>query len=209
MRLAGVPYAVGREAATEYNESAGGVRLSWGDIPASINPFMPDGRTLIPLVEPWNGKGLGDADDKVQCMTYRLCITNHSSNRVPFAPYHSHSCSARRLQSTEIQLKTFARKLVASFVRGTLHTIQFSTCMVTTIQLHIFEFQHMHSDKNFQIIRPDHASAAEVRSDKVCAPKTNPEMRLQYPTGRMHLRKCRRSDSATACRRETVYSNRF
>ena len=84
MRLAGVPYAVGREAATEYNESAGGVRLSWGDIPASINPFMPDGRTLIPLVEPWNGKGLGDADDKVQCMTYRLCITNHSSNRVPF-----------------------------------------------------------------------------------------------------------------------------
>lgn len=85
LRLAGVNYTVGREPAAQYNETAGGVQLSWGDIPSSVNPFTDEtNSTLLPLIDRWDGVGVGGGDDKVQSMTYRLCVTNTSDNRVTF-----------------------------------------------------------------------------------------------------------------------------
>ena len=92
LRLAGASFTVGREAATEYNESLAGVnagqpwgagsfpRLSpWAD--AANTTLLP---TIVSVVPP--GVSPSAADGTVMAMNYRLCLTNNVSNRLPFTP---------------------------------------------------------------------------------------------------------------------------
>jgi hypothetical protein len=91
LRLSNTSYAVGREAMSEYNESAGGVNggrpwasYSW----KGMSPWVDDTNTsLIPTVLPFpSSLNPGDSDDLVQTYNYRLCLTNNSANRRPFDP---------------------------------------------------------------------------------------------------------------------------
>ncbi len=62
---AGVPFRIGREAASEFNEPGAGKTYEyWKSTPA-------EGTT-------------GEADNAVQAYNYRLCLTNDPSQRIPF-----------------------------------------------------------------------------------------------------------------------------
>ena len=87
IKRAGASYTVGREAASQYNESLGGrqARNAGHEFARAVDPFDASGK-LLPLVTalPADGRP-GDADDRVQAYNFRLCVTNRSSNRLPFA----------------------------------------------------------------------------------------------------------------------------
>ncbi len=101
MASAGVSYAIGREGNDEYGETLNGVqansinRTLTGMV--SINAYN---HNLIPGVDPYvekgnptsgflpnvNGKpGLeGEGDKKIQAYCFRMCLTDHPENRIPF-----------------------------------------------------------------------------------------------------------------------------
>lgn len=99
MRLAGVSYALGREANTTYNELHAGVQ-GWpfpgadaGQIfPPAINytvdPWKAGGaghreEDLLPLVNAVGLAPAGSADNKIMSYNFRVCLTNNKSNMVP------------------------------------------------------------------------------------------------------------------------------
>lgn len=91
MAAAEVSYHVGRESNSVYNETWNGVQTGVNHhghtFSAKVSPYkIPDDPAsgLLPRIssEPSGEKGAGD--DKVQAYCYRLCMTNHEPNRVPF-----------------------------------------------------------------------------------------------------------------------------
>eukprot|EP00035_Acanthoeca_spectabilis_P008999 m.161374 g.161374 ORF g.161374 m.161374 type:complete len:333 (-) comp14574_c0_seq1:526-1524(-) len=100
LALAGASFAVGREAASVYNESiAGFTGGSSPQFPHYINPYVTNatpgrgvGRergdeALLPLVDSIPPDlSVGDGDNAVASYNVRLCITNRSDNRVPLQP---------------------------------------------------------------------------------------------------------------------------
>jgi hypothetical protein len=107
LRLAGVTYAVGREAASEYNESLAGVNggLPWGAgaLPgvspwadASNTTLLPTIVGTVPSVSP------SSSDGTVMAMNYRLCLTNNASNRRPLLPPAGYTPA-----STEVLRRSF------------------------------------------------------------------------------------------------------
>jgi hypothetical protein len=94
MAAAGVQYHVGRESVATYNEEFNGVqtgvlhhRHHFGVLPKPISPFVVPGDPtsgVLPRIskDPPGEKGAGDA--KVQAYCYRMCLTQHEPNRVPF-----------------------------------------------------------------------------------------------------------------------------
>ena len=91
---AGVPYHVGRESTETYGEQWNGVQTGvlhhshhFGRLPP-ISPYKIPGRPdsgVLPRVstEPPGEKGAGD--HRVQAYCFRMCLTDHPENRVPFA----------------------------------------------------------------------------------------------------------------------------
>lgn len=90
MAGAGIPYTVGREGNDVYNETLNGVQTGH----AKFHQFMPG-------VDPWatpgdassgllpgidaNGPGEeGSGDHRVQAFCFRMCLTDHPENRIPF-----------------------------------------------------------------------------------------------------------------------------
>lgn len=103
MAAAGVDYTVGREANATYNETLNGVHTRLKDTTMSgyhahnamnhnfvdgVDPYIVKGDPesgLLPGINP-NGPGVyGSGDHHVQAYCFRMCLTDHPENRIPFA----------------------------------------------------------------------------------------------------------------------------
>lgn len=94
MAAAGVGYHVGRESTSQYNEKWNGVQTGvlhhghhFGVLPKGISPFVVPGDIasgLLPLISPDPPGEYGSADHRVQAYCFRMCLTNHEPNRLPF-----------------------------------------------------------------------------------------------------------------------------
>lgn len=92
MAAAGVRYTVGREACSVYDEKWDGIQTNvfqhGHHFKYNIDPYRVPGDPssgLLPRIstEPPGIKGQGDK--KVQAYCYRMCLTNHPDNLVPFS----------------------------------------------------------------------------------------------------------------------------
>ncbi|AEI47319.1 FAD-dependent oxidoreductase [Runella slithyformis] len=91
MALAGVKYHVGREANSVYGEKWNGVQAGVFQhghyFKANVSPYLIEGDPksgLLPEVsaEPIAENGTGDR--KIQAYCFRMCLSNHPDNRIPF-----------------------------------------------------------------------------------------------------------------------------
>lgn len=91
---AGAAFHVGREANSQYGEKWNGVQVGilhhrhhFGVLPEGISPYkVPGDRSsgLLPKISPDPPGLYGEADHRVQAYCFRMCLTNHDANRVPF-----------------------------------------------------------------------------------------------------------------------------
>jgi hypothetical protein len=94
MAAAGVRYAVGREAQSAYGEKWNGIqtgvlhhRHHFGVLSAKISPYVVPGDPksgLLPRISTEPPGTFGQADKRIQAYCYRLCLTDHPDNRLPF-----------------------------------------------------------------------------------------------------------------------------
>ena len=91
MAAAGVSYHVGREGKEVYGEEWNGVQTGvlhhkhWFE--ADISPYMVPGDPTSGLLPKVSGEHPGEkysGDDKIQAYCFRMCMTNHPENRIPF-----------------------------------------------------------------------------------------------------------------------------
>ena len=93
MAAAGVSYHVGREANSVYNETYNGIQIGilhhghhFGK--RNISPYVTPGDPksgLLPRISGKHPGKKGNGDHRVQAYCFRMCLTNHPDNRVPFA----------------------------------------------------------------------------------------------------------------------------
>jgi hypothetical protein len=94
MAAAGVNYHVGREANSVYDEEWNGIqtdifhhRHHFKVLDNPIDPYWIPGDAssgLIPKVSAENPGVKGEGDNKIQAYCFRICMSNHPDNRVPF-----------------------------------------------------------------------------------------------------------------------------
>ena len=96
LAAAGVSYHVGREATSVYGEEWNGVqtgvlhhRHHFGPnaVKEKISPYKIPGDPasgLLPRISGADPGKYGSGDDKIQAYCFRMCLTNHEENRVPF-----------------------------------------------------------------------------------------------------------------------------
>ena len=94
LAAAGVDYHVGREANSVYGEQWNGVqtgvlhhRHHFGAVKEKISPYVVPGDPssgVLPRISPNHPGEYGQGDKKVQAYCFRLCLTDHAENRVPF-----------------------------------------------------------------------------------------------------------------------------
>ena len=95
MAAAGVDYHVGRESQDTYGEDWNGVqtgvlhhRHHFGVLDRPISPYVvpgdPSAGTLARISTDPPGKK-GAADKRIQAYCFRMCLTDHPENRIPFA----------------------------------------------------------------------------------------------------------------------------
>ncbi|MBN1558787.1 FAD-dependent oxidoreductase [candidate division KSB1 bacterium] len=92
LATAGVSYHVGREANSVYNETWNGVQTGILHhahyFSAPVDPYIVPGDLssgLLPRISADPPGEYGSGDARVQAYCYRLCLSNHPDNRVPFA----------------------------------------------------------------------------------------------------------------------------
>ena len=103
MASAGVSYTVGRESNKQYGETLNGVHTfdtartmtnqpSWNSIDHNfvrgVDPYREKGNPasgLLPFIDPKGPGEEGAASKGVQAYCFRMCLTNHPENRIPFA----------------------------------------------------------------------------------------------------------------------------
>lgn len=95
MAAAGVDYHVGREAKSVYGEQWNGIqtgvlhhRHHFGVLKEKISPYVTPGDAksgVLPRISTEAPGEAGQGDKRVQAYCFRLCLTDHSENRVPFA----------------------------------------------------------------------------------------------------------------------------
>jgi hypothetical protein len=95
MAAAGVDYTVGREARSTYDADHNGVqtgvlhhRHHFGVLMQKISPYVIPGDLssgVLPRISTQPPGEFGAADKRVQAYCYRMCLTDHPDNRVPFA----------------------------------------------------------------------------------------------------------------------------
>lgn len=90
MASAKVSYTVGREANARYGETLNGIQPAqarFHQLVKGVSPYMKPGDPasgLLPHINP-NGPGKeGDGDHRVQAYCFRMCLTDHPDNRIPF-----------------------------------------------------------------------------------------------------------------------------
>lgn len=94
MAAAGVSYHVGREANAQYGEKWNGVQVGvlhhrhhFGVLQAGISPYVVPGDPnsgVLPNISSAPPGEYGQADQRVQAYCFRMCLTNHPANRIPF-----------------------------------------------------------------------------------------------------------------------------
>lgn len=94
MASAGVDYHVGREAMSVYGEKWNGVqtgvlhhRHHFGVLQKRISPYVVPGDPssgVLPRISTAPPGEYGQADRKVQAYNFRVCLSDHPGNRVPF-----------------------------------------------------------------------------------------------------------------------------
>ena len=94
MAAAGVDYHVGREANDVYDEQYNGVQTGvlhhshhFGAVPKKISPYWVPGDPssgVLPRISTAHPGQYGSGDDKIQAYCFRMCLTDHEPNRVPF-----------------------------------------------------------------------------------------------------------------------------
>ncbi len=101
MASAGVSYSVGRESNEEYGETLNGVQAN--SINRALTGFVSKNafnHNFLPGVDPYVVKGdptsgllpninekpglEGEGDKKIQAYCFRMCLTDHPDNRIPF-----------------------------------------------------------------------------------------------------------------------------
>ena len=88
---AGVEYVVGREANSEFNETLNGVQTKNAtkhQFRESVDPYVEAGNPdsgLLPFIDPEGPGEEGAGDNRVQAYCFRMCLTDHPDNRIPFA----------------------------------------------------------------------------------------------------------------------------
>jgi len=90
MAKAGVTYTVGREPNQRYGETLNGVQTAsarYHQLIPGIDPYVRPGDSssgLLPGIDP-SGPGPEEAGDRrVQAYCFRMCLTDHPENRIPF-----------------------------------------------------------------------------------------------------------------------------
>ena len=94
MATAGVSYHVGREAKDQYGEQWAGVQTGvlhhkhhFDAVKSRISPYVISGDPasgVLPRISTAPPGEYGAADKKLQAYCFRLCLTDHAENRVPF-----------------------------------------------------------------------------------------------------------------------------
>ncbi|MCC7373132.1 MAG: FAD-dependent oxidoreductase [Verrucomicrobiales bacterium] len=94
LAAAGVEHRIGREANAEYGEQWNGVqtgvlhhRHHFGVLPTKISPYRIPGDPasgVLPLISTEPPGEYGQVDRRVQAYCYRMCLTDHPENRIPF-----------------------------------------------------------------------------------------------------------------------------
>ena len=90
LALSKVKYTVGREANSQYNETLNGVqkaRTISHQFTAKVSPYrIPDDPSsgLLPGVHGDDPGEDGTGDHRVQAYCFRMCLSNHPDNRLPF-----------------------------------------------------------------------------------------------------------------------------
>jgi hypothetical protein len=94
MAAAGVDYHVGREAASVYGETWNGVqtgvlhhRHHFGVLKERISPYVVPGDSssgLLPRISADPPGQFGQGDKRIQAYCFRLCLSDHPENLVPF-----------------------------------------------------------------------------------------------------------------------------
>lgn len=94
MAAAGVDYHVGREARSTYGEPWNGVqtgvlhhRHHFGAVKDKISPYSVPGDPssgVLPRISTTPPGDYGQADKRIQAYCYRMCLTDHPENRIPF-----------------------------------------------------------------------------------------------------------------------------
>ncbi len=104
MATAGVSYHVGRESADTYNEKYNGVQTGVFHhghfFKTKISPYkIPNDPTsgLLPKISAEPPGEYGDGDNKIQAYCFRMCMTNHDDNRIPFPKPENYDASDNEL----------------------------------------------------------------------------------------------------------------
>ena len=91
MAVAGVKYHVGREANSVYGETWDGVEAGVFQhghyFKTNVSPYKIPGDSasgLLPEISPDKPGDNGTGDHKIQAYCFRMCLSNHPDNRVPF-----------------------------------------------------------------------------------------------------------------------------
>ena len=91
MAASGVSYRVGREACSIYNETWNGVQADAKHhghyFKDKINPYKTPGKPESGLLYGISSGPIGancTGDNKIQAYCFRLCMSNHPDNRIPF-----------------------------------------------------------------------------------------------------------------------------
>jgi len=87
---AGVSYIVGREANSTYDETLSGVQTRNAihhQFHSRVDPYVTAGDPksgLLPGIDPDGPGEEGAGDHRVQAYCFRMCLTDHPKNRIPF-----------------------------------------------------------------------------------------------------------------------------
>ena len=90
LATAGISYTFGREANSEYGETLNGVQTRYArhhQLKKGIDPFIKPGDPssgLLPHIDPHGPGDEGGADHRIQAYCFRMCLTDHPENRIPF-----------------------------------------------------------------------------------------------------------------------------
>jgi hypothetical protein len=94
LAAAGVDYHVGREANSVYGEEWNGVQVGilhhrhhFGAVDQAISPYVVPGDPtsgVLPRISTEPPGVRGEGDKRVQAYCFRMCLTNHPENRIPF-----------------------------------------------------------------------------------------------------------------------------
>lgn len=91
MAAAGIAYAIGREASSAYGETLNGNQTSKAvhhQLQPGVSPYLEPGNPasgLLPFIEDGGPGETGAGDRRVQAYCFRMCLTDHPDNRIPFA----------------------------------------------------------------------------------------------------------------------------